>query len=135
MPTITKLTYKYKELYKEYKEFIERNQLKENDILQVQFIYSNRFYNRNCLKCKPELTQEECTMYNLTVDDDQEWILVDNEYGTIYVQLVDNLVIGFRCGEECLKPKNHRFLNQWIVTKNNIPDAHYQLLRTEQFPL
>ena len=83
--------------------------------------------------CKSELTEEECSMYNLTVDENGEWILVDNDYGAIYVQLIDNTIIGFRCGKECLKPKHYRFLNQWTVNKNNISDVRYQLLKIEHF--
>jgi hypothetical protein len=129
MPSIKKLTTKYKELYKEYTEFFNRNQLIDSDIKQVVFIYYKKLYNRNCIKYNKELTPEECSMYNLTVDDDENWLLVDNEYGAIYVQLIDMRVIGFRCTGSCMKPSNYKFLNQWIVDDNNIPDEHYQLLQ------
>jgi hypothetical protein len=133
MLTIKKLTTKYKELYKEYEEFLKRNDLEETDILQVQFIYSNEHLNKNCLTCKPELTREECSMYNLTIDDNTEQIIVDNEHGAIYVQLVKKTVIGFRCGNSCLKSKNDRLLNQWIIANNKSTNIHYQLLKTENF--
>ena len=133
MITIIKLCNEYKELYKEYQEFLKINKLVENDILQVQFIFSTNLYNKNCLNYNPNLTYEECSMYNLTVDDNGEWILVDNDYGVIYVQYVSNKVIGFRCGEQCIKPKNCRFLNQRTIEKNKISDAHYQLLKKEHF--
>jgi len=132
MPTIKKLTNKYTELYKEYQEFLKRNKLRENDVLGVLFIYSLKYYNKNCLLCKPELTVEECSMYDLTVDDDCNWIITDNDYGTIYVKLADK-TIAFRCGEECLKPKNYRFLNQWTADKNNTPESHYKFLQSEYF--
>jgi hypothetical protein len=67
-------------------------------------------------------------MYNITVDDDCNWILKDNEYGTLYAKLKTGTIIGFRCSNECLKPINFRFLNQWIVTPGNISKNHYRLL-------
>lgn len=128
MPKIKKLSDKYTELYKEYTEFLQRNNFDENTITEVYFIYSKKFYNKNCFYCNKKLTEEECSMYNLTVDDNEEWILVDNDYGTIYVKLPDNTIIGFRCGEQCLQRKNYRFLNQWVVDNSNTPNSHYELL-------
>jgi hypothetical protein len=133
MPKIKKLTTKYPELYKEYTEFIKRNNIDVNNVELTYFIYSNKFYNKNCFECKNKLTQVECSMYNLTIDDDEEWILVDNDYGTIYIKLTNGTIIGFRCANECLKPKNYRFLNQWIVDDNNILNSHYELLLEKNY--
>ena len=133
MPKIKKLTSKYTELYREYQEFLIINKLKETDVLQVNFIYSTKFYNKNCLICNPKLTEEECSMYNLTVDIDGEWIIVDNEHSKIYVQLTNKIVVSFRCGQECLQSKNNRLLNQAIIGNDNISNKHYYLLKKELF--
>jgi hypothetical protein len=112
------LTIHHTELWKEYKKFIEINKLNETGV--VYFVYSENMYNKECYNYNSNITDEECCMYNWTVDDDCNGILVDNEYGTLYTK-IKNDIIGFRCTNECLKSKNHRFLNQWIVDKNKIP--------------
>lgn len=127
MPIIKQLTKHYTELWKEYEKFLEINKINEKDVINVCFIYRTKFFNKVCLKCNQNLTKEECCMYNYTVDDDCNRILVDNDYGTIYVKLKDNIV-AFRCTNYCLSPKEYRFLNQWIIDKVNIPTNHYELL-------
>lgn len=114
MPIIKQLTKNYTELWKEYMKFLEMNRLKETDISKVYFIYSEQHFNNGCLECNPKLTKEECCMYNYTVDNDYNKILVDNEHGTIYIKY-QNEKFAFRCTNFCLKPQTYRFLNQWIV--------------------
>ena len=134
MTNIKKLTNKYTELWKEYEVFLKKNQLQETDIMEVYFIYYNGLLNKNCLECKPNLTQKECSMYNLTVDNNCNWIITDNDYGTIYVKLINNIIIAFRCTKQCMKPKKYRFLNQWkIINKKNISTNHYNLLKEINF--
>jgi hypothetical protein len=72
-------------------------------------------------------------MYNLTVDDDCNWIITDNDHGTIYIKLINNTMIAFRCTQQCRKPKNYRFLNQWSAISTNISNNHYNLLREINF--
>lgn len=133
MINIKKLTSEYTELWKEYEEFLKRMKLQEADVVEIYFIYYIGLLNKNCLSCEPNLTQEECSMYNLTVDDDCNWILTDNEYGTIYIKLINNTIIAFRCTQQCMKDKNYRFLNQWSGINTNISKNHYNLLREINF--
>lgn len=133
MPLIKKLSNKYVELWKEYEEFLKRNKLCMSDDMEVYFVYYDKFINKNCLKYKPTLTKEECSMYNLTVDNDCNWIITDNDYGTLYVKLKNKIIIGFRCSEQCMKSQNYRFLNQWEVTTKNIVNSHYELLKSINF--
>jgi hypothetical protein len=128
MPVLKRLTKNNAELWKEYEKFLEINKLNENDVTNVCFIYGDKYLNKGCLNYNPNLTNEECCMYNLTVDDDCNQILVDNDYGTIYVKIKNNM-IAFRCTNYYLKPKQYRFLNQWIVNKVNIPQLHLDLLK------
>jgi hypothetical protein len=132
MLMIKQLTNNYEELYKEYKDFLIKNNLTENDILQIHFVYLINTYNKNCLKSKPNLTKEECFMYNLTVSDDCEWINVDNNYGMIYAQLKNKKIIAFRSTETCLKPKQFRTLKQRIVNIDE-KNEHLQLLKKENY--
>jgi hypothetical protein len=127
MPVLKQLTKNNAELWKEYEKFLEINKLTEKDVINVCFIYGDKYLNKGCLSYNPNLTNEECCMYNLTVDDDCNRILVDNDYGTIYVKL-KNDIVAFRCTNYCLKSKNYRFLNQWIVDKVNMPRHHFGLL-------
>jgi hypothetical protein len=99
--------------------FLEKNNLTESNIIKICFIYSDDNYNKNCLDCINNLTKEECSMYNLTIDDDCNRILVSNGYGIIYAQFKNKQIIGFRCANYCLKPKTYRFLEQSIVTKKS----------------
>jgi hypothetical protein len=133
MPIIKKLTNEYLELYKEYLEFLTLNEIKEKDVLQVYFIYSNRYYNKNCLLYNSNLTMEECSMYNLTVDDDSNCIITNNFSAKIYVKLMDGTIISFRCTQEPMKSRNERSLIQKIVNKNNLSSTHYKLLQEEHF--
>jgi hypothetical protein len=133
MAIIKKLIKQYTELWKEYEEFLRRNKLEQCDVVQVCFIYYDRHLNKNCLKYKADLTQEECCMYNLTVDDDSNWILTDNGFGTIYVKLTNNTIFGFRCTEQCMKAQNYRFINQWIMITTNLSEKRYALLEGMQF--
>lgn len=133
MPKIKNLINQYSQLWDEYQDFLIKNKLQTTDVSKVCFIYYDRLFNNNCLKYKPNLTQEECSMYNLTVDDDCNWILTDNGYGTIYVKLKTDTIVGFRCANECMKPINFRFLNQWLVTSSNLSKNHYKLLQELQF--
>jgi hypothetical protein len=133
MPNIKKLTKQHTELWKEYTEFLQRNNIEESDVVDVSFIYYVRLLNKNCLTCKPNLTKEECSMYDLTVDDDCNWIIADNDYGTIYVKLKNNIKVAFRCTNQCLKSKKYRFLNQWNAENTNISINHYNLLKGINF--
>lgn len=129
MVIMKKLTKQYIELWKEYEEFLKINKLQESDVIYVYFIYYDRCVNNNCLKYKPGLTQEECRMYNLTVDDDCNCIMTDNGFGTIYIKLKNKTIMGFRATKQCMKPNNHRFVNQWNVTIENLSNNHCELLK------
>ena len=117
----------YTELWQEYLKFLEMNNLRETDISKVCFIYTDRMLNMECVKCNPKLSADECCMYNWTIDDDCNRILVDNDYGTIYAK-INNDIIAFRCTNYCLKSKSYRFLNQWIVNKKNTSSRRLDLL-------
>jgi hypothetical protein len=127
MPIIKQLTQHYTELWKEYIKFLEMNKLNELNISKVYFIYREQLYNKGCLICNPKLTKEETCMYNYSVDDDFNRILVDNDYGTIYVKFKQE-IIAFRCTNYCLKPQTYRFLNQWKVNHKNTSSKYIKLL-------
>lgn len=130
MPIIKQLTKNHSELWKEYLKFLEMNKLNDSEISKVYFIYTEQSYNKSCLELNSNLTKEECCMYNYTVDNDCNGILVDNECGTIYIKL-KNGIVAFRCTNYCLKPKNYRFLNQWLVNSNNTSSKHLFLLNSQ----
>jgi len=131
MKILKNLTNKYSELWKEYQEFLKLNNLTENNIVKVCFVFFDKSLNKGCLTINPNLTYEEQCMYNYSVDDDANRILVDNDYGSIYVKLNNNKVYGFRCCNHCLKPKNFRFLNVW--TEKNMSKNQITLLKEHNF--
>lgn len=131
MKVIKNLTQKYTELWKEYQEFLKLNNLTENDVTRISFIFSDKNLNKECLTVNPSLTYEELCMYNYSVDDDTNRILVDNDYGSIYIKLKNNHVFGFRCSNYCLKPKTFRFLNMWNC--NNLTNNQMTFLQNNNF--
>ena len=114
MPIIKELTNKYTELWKEYMHFLKLNNIKENTINKVCFVYNKKMFNKGCLVINANLTNEECCMYNWSVDDDCDKILVDNEVGIIYVQQ-NFKIVAFRATHLCMHSKNYRLLNQWTI--------------------
>lgn len=127
MPVIKTLTPKYKELWKEYQIFLKFNNFEEKDVQQIYFIYSDKLRNKGCSIYYKDLTYDEECMYNYTIDDDCNIILVDNDYGAIYVKLSNNDIYGFRCANYCLKPMTFRYPNIW--SKNKISKTHLILLQ------
>lgn len=130
---INKLNNTHIELYKEFLEFIKYNNIDYNDVLLKDFIYTDKSHNKYCFNYNNNLTYEECCMYNLTVNNLGEWIIVDNDVGAIYILLKNNIVIGFRFAYACMKNKNDRELIQCIVNKNNLCDEHYNLLKEHNY--
>ena len=113
MIVLINLTPKYTELWKEYLEFKKMRNINDNDISKICFIYSKKDYNKGCLECETNLLYDELCMYNYSVDDDCSKILVDNEYGTIYVKMHNKDTFAFRCTNYPTKPKTFRLLNIW----------------------
>lgn len=133
MPKICILTHIYTELWKEYLYFLQKNNIFESDVANVYFIYYDKSFNIHCLNANDKLTKEECHMYDLTVDDDCNYILTDNNLGTIYVKLTNGFVFAFRSTNHCLYSKNYRFLNEWYINENNIKKSHLVLLKKYPF--
>jgi hypothetical protein len=132
MLIIKQLNEKYTELWKEYIKFLEMNSIKMSDVDNVYFIYTNKMFNNECIIYNPNLTVEECCMYNISVDDDANKILVDNDFGRFYVKL-KNEIIAFRCSNYYLRSSNYRFLNQYTVNKHNISERRYKILNKINF--
>lgn len=131
MRILKNLTDEYSELWKEYQEFLKLYNLTENNVEKVCFIFFEKCLNKGCLKINPNLRYEEQCMYNYSVDDDVNPILVDNDYGSIYVKLKNNKIYGFRCCNHCLKPQTFKFLNIW--TEKNMSKNQIVLLKEKDF--
>jgi hypothetical protein len=131
MIVLIHLTPKYTELWKEYLEFLKLNNLSNADITKICFIYSDKYHNEGCLDCEPELLYDELCMYNYSVDDDCNKILVDNEYGAIYVKMSSGEICAFRCTNYPLKPKTFRLLNMWNMKQ--FPSKHLLILKDYNF--
>lgn len=133
MTHIVRLTPQHKNLFNEYNHFLKKNNLSDLDILHVWFIYLNKSKNFNCFTYDPNITLEEIYMYNLTVGLDYEPILVANDNGIIYAQILTGEIYGFRCSSSSLKSPNNLKLTQWIVKKKNLLKKHYLLLKDKYF--
>lgn len=128
---IQNLTNYHTELWKEYKEFLKYYDFDDFDFLKICFIYSNKLLNKGCLTCHESLTNEELCMYNYSVDDDCNKILVNNNSGVIYAKTIDNIIYAFRFTYQPLKSQKHKILK--ILYEKNIPQNHKILLNKYNF--
>jgi hypothetical protein len=108
------LTPYYKHLWSEYKAFLECNEVDEKQIFRVYWIWNKKLSNNNCLLYDKYMSEEETSMYNLTIDNNHDYILTSNEKSYIYIELEDQTIL-FRCGNICLQPSNYRFVYKRFI--------------------
>jgi hypothetical protein len=133
MSNIIKLTQEYNYLWTEYEKFLELNELTDLDILQVWFIYLDSSFNSNCFEYDPYITKEETCMYDLSVDNDFEPMLVANNVGVIYAQTLNREIYGFRCSSSSLRSCQKLKLKQKPIYKKSLMKEHYLLLKNKYY--
>jgi hypothetical protein len=128
---IQNLSEHHSELWKEYTEFLKYYDFNDFEFAKICFIYSNKYFNKGCLTCNNNLTNEELYMYNYSVDDDYNKILVNNNCGIIYAKTIDNVIYAFRFTNQPLCPKKYRLIK--IFYEKNISQNHKLLLNKYKF--